>query len=182
MKRWLLFLPLLAFIGLGAFFLRELDSDHAVPSALVSHRFPDFSAPLLSLKPQQTAQTANASALKGQISLVNVWASWCPSCAVEHPFLMKLARQKVPLFGVNYKDQRDRARQWLEKRGNPYRMIFVDEKGLLGIDLGVRGAPETFLVDAKGVIRYKHEGVLDASVWNDELVPLVAQLRAEQIP
>lgn len=180
MKRGLLFVPLLAFVGLGAFFLRELGQDHAVPSALIGQPFPAFSVPLLDKASQQTGQRADLSQLQGQVALVNVWASWCPSCALEHDLLMQLARQGVPLFGVDYRDSPEQARQWLSKRGNPYRKVFVDEKGTLGIDLGVRGAPETFLVDARGVIRYKHEGILDAAVWQQELAPLMAQLARER--
>jgi cytochrome c biogenesis protein CcmG/thiol:disulfide interchange protein DsbE len=117
----------------------------------------------------------------GEVALFNVWATWCVSCRVEHPYLHMLAEQGVPIIGLNYKDDDTDALRWLEELGNPYRVNIVDAQGTLGLDLGVYGAPETYLVDAGGVIRYRHVGVVDERVWQDILQPLYRELKTGRV-
>ena len=106
-----------------------------------------------------------------------MWATWCVSCRVEHPYLQQLADQGVPIYGINYKDEDAAALRWLQELGDPYIANIADHQGSLGLDLGVYGAPETYLVDAEGVIRYRHVGVVDERVWTTILQPLYAELR-----
>ncbi|MBU2707088.1 DsbE family thiol:disulfide interchange protein [Zooshikella marina] len=180
MKRLKLFIPLLVFVLLAGFLYRALYQDpRTLPSALLDKPFPAFSLPSLG----ENQQTLDASLLKGDVTLVNVWATWCPSCHVEHPFLLKLAQQMgVRIVGINYKDDTQQAKQWLVKLGNPYQATVVDETGDLGIELGVYGAPETYIVDQQGIIRYKHIGVVDERVWQESLLPIVKQLQAKGDP
>ena len=118
--------------------------------------------------------------LPDQIFLLNVWGSYCLPCLVEHPTLMRLSEEgEIPVVGINYKDRDDLALDWLETNGNPFNYSIYDAEGRLGIDLGVYGAPETYLVDANGVIRYRHVAVLDETVWENDFEPAIAELRAE---
>jgi cytochrome c biogenesis protein CcmG/thiol:disulfide interchange protein DsbE len=163
-----LFLPLLAFAVLAIFLFRGLSLDPgAMPSALVDKPFPEFSLPSLAGRAEITR-----SDLTGRPGLLNVWATWCPSCRVEHPYLLELAKSGVPIYGLNYKDDDGAAQRWLEELGDPYRFNIADREGSLGLDLGVYGAPETYLIDASGIVRYSHVGVVDARVWGDILEPL----------
>ena len=114
--------------------------------------------------------------LVGRPSLVNVWATWCVSCRVEHPYLDTLAQAGIPIYGINYKDEDAAALRWLQELGNPYVATIADREGSLGLDMGVYGAPETYLLDAGGVIRYRHVGVVDEQVWREVLQPLYLQL------
>lgn len=174
MNRLKLFLPLIIFVALAAVLLRGLDRDpNAMPSALIDRPMPAFSKPSL-LEPQLVL---NESVFKGQPALLNVWATWCPSCRVEHPYLLQLAAQGVRIVGLNYKDDSDAARQLLRRTGNPYEINIEDRDGRLGIDLGVFGAPETYLVDAEGVIRFKHVGVVNERIWT-QIEPLYQRLLA----
>ena len=116
--------------------------------------------------------------LLGEPALLNVWATWCVACRVEHPYLQQLADSGVPIYGVNYKDEDGAAGRWLAELGNPYRFNIADRDGTLGLDLGVYGAPETYLLDADGVIRYRHVGVVDERVWETILQPRYLQLAA----
>ncbi|MCX4028958.1 DsbE family thiol:disulfide interchange protein [Endozoicomonas sp. SM1973] len=168
MARLKLFIPLLLFIALVGFLYQGIyDKDDSLTSALLNKPFPAFSLPTV-----QSAETnVGKQALLGEVALVNVWATWCPSCQVEHPYLLKLAQQGVKIIGVNYKDDRAAAQQWLTKLKNPYVFSVFDEKGRLGLDLGVYGAPETYLIDREGVIRYKHVGVVDEQVWLTKIKP-----------
>ncbi|MEZ5539393.1 MAG: DsbE family thiol:disulfide interchange protein [Pseudomonadales bacterium] len=164
-KRLALFIPLLGFIVLGIFLMRGLTLDPTeMPSALINKPFPTFTLPSLN-----TATSLTEKNLHGQKSLVNVWATWCVTCRVEHPFLMKLAKDNIAIYGINYKDSNAAAKVWLNEKGNPYREVIVDADGKLGIDLGVFGAPETYFVDSNGVIRYKHVGDLNTQNWQEEL-------------
>ena len=174
-KRWKLFLPLIGFVVVCGFLYQGLRMEPSkLPSALVGKSFPVFSLPSLT----DETQLLDRSAVIGEVALVNVWATWCPSCRVEHRFLNQIAEQfDMPIYGINYKDERPKALQWLEKLGNPYRTSIFDEEGNLGIDLGVYGAPETYLIDHNGMIRYKHVGVVDMDVWRDTLQPMVEELR-----
>ena len=113
---------------------------------------------------------------KGDVVLVNVWATWCFACRIEHPMLNELSAKGVKIIGLNYKDQRAEAKAWLAERGNPYQFNIFDAQGQLGIDLGVYGAPETFLVDASGIVRHRRVGVVDERVWNTEFRALYEQL------
>lgn len=168
-NRLKLFIPFAIFIVLAAFFWRGLSLDpNEMPSALIDKTFPEFSLPSL---PEENPSLTREDLL-GQVSLVNVWATWCAACKYEHPVLNTLAEQGVPIVGINYKDNTPAALQWLEELGNPYVFNIVDAKGVLGINLGVFGAPETYVVDKQGVIRYKHVGIVDMPVWNTVLKPI----------
>jgi len=115
----------------------------------------------------------------GEVAFFNVWATWCISCRMEHPYLQMLADQGVPIYGVNYKDDTAAALEWLDALGDPYRLNIEDVEGSLGLDLGVYGAPETYLVDARGVIRYRHVGIINERVWQGILQPLYQELLKE---
>ena len=160
---------------LGAFLLRGLALDpQALPSALIDRPLPEFELPALGDR-----RIVSRDTVTGEVALFNVWATWCVSCRVEHPFLTRLADQGVPIYGINYKDEDDEALKWLEELGNPYRINIVDADGSLGLDLGVYGAPETYVVDASGVIRYRHVGVVNERVWTQTLAPIVEELKRE---
>jgi len=173
MNRLALFVPLALFAGLSLVLLLGLDKDPTeLPSALVGQPFPAFNLPsLMAEQPFVTEQD-----FKGDVVLVNVWATWCFACRIEHPMLNELSAQGVKIIGLNYKDQRAEAQAWLAERGNPYRFNIFDAQGQLGIDLGVYGAPETFLVDASGIVRHRRVGVVDERVWNTEFRALYEQL------
>jgi cytochrome c biogenesis protein CcmG/thiol:disulfide interchange protein DsbE len=173
MNRLALFLPLALFVGLSLVLLFGLDKDPTdLPSALVGEAFPEFMLPTL----QDETKLVSQQDLQGQVLLVNVWATWCFACRIEHPNLNELAEQGVVIVGLNYKDQRNAAKLWLLERGNPYSFNIFDDQGSLGIDLGVYGAPETYLVDADGVIRYRRVGVVDKRVWDSEFSALYQEL------
>lgn len=170
-----LFLPLILFAGMAAFLFRGLSLDpQALPSALIDRPLPEFSLPALGEE-----RTLSRAEVIGEVALLNVWATWCPSCRVEHPYLVQLAASGVPIYGLNYKDEDAAAERWLAELGNPYRVSIVDREGSLGVDLGVYGAPETYLLDAQGVIRYRHVGVVDERVWQTVLQPMYQQLSAQ---
>lgn len=174
MPRWLLFVPFLLFFALAAFLLRGLSLDpKALPSALIDRPLPAFDLPRLG-----SDDTVTSADVVGEVSLLNVWATWCISCRVEHPYLQKLAREEgVPIYGINYKDSDAEALRWLTETGDPYRFSIADRAGTLGVDLGVYGAPETYLLDAQGVIRYRHVGVIDDRVWRTVLKPLYLEVQ-----
>lgn len=177
MRRILLFLPLALFVLLGLLFWRGLGQDPSfMPAALAGKPLPEFEMPTLE------GQTVRSADLHGRIALINVWATWCPTCAVEHAYLGELARTGVLIYGVNYKDDPDAARAWLAEKGNPYALNIVDREGRLGLDLGVTGAPETYLLDAGGVVRMRRQGVVDARVWEQEFAPLIRALQAGGTP
>ena len=159
MGKWVYALPVLLALGLGLLFSRGLDLDpQAMPSALIDQPLPDVSSAQLTGQPSSPRQAVQGPAL------VNVWATWCISCVVEHPFLVDLSSQ-VPIYGLNYKDQDDKAFAWLEEKGDPYVLNWADRDGRLGLDFGVTGAQETYLVSAEGRVALRHQGVLDARVW-----------------
>lgn len=180
-QRLMLFLPLLAFIALIALFFimqREMGAGRydpqALPSALLNRPLPEFELPRLD------GGQIDAAALQGQVALLNVWATWCPTCHYEHPYLNQLAADGIVIYGVNYKDEPEKARQWLVEKGDPYRAVIDDREGRLGIDLGVTGAPETYVIDHRGVVRMRYQGALDQRVWDENFAPLVKQLLSEQ--
>lgn len=172
MKRYLL--PLLVFVLLAGFLAVGLKRDpREVPSPLIDKPAPTFSLPVLDAPDQRVA----AADLRGQVWLLNVWASWCVACRQEHPLLVELAKTgQVKMYGLNYKDKREDAMAWLDKLGNPYIQSASDTEGLVGIDFGVYGVPETFVIDKQGVIRHKHIGPVTAEALRDTLLPLVAKL------
>ena len=146
-----------------------------VPSPLIDKPAPAFQLARL----DDPAQAVRLDDLRGQVWLLNVWASWCVACLDEHPVLLEFSRSSpVPIYGLNYKDQREAAVAWLGKHGNPYTASIVDANGRVGIDYGVYGVPETFLIDRDGVIRYKHIGPLTARVLNEKIVPMIGKLRS----
>lgn len=175
-RNWALFaLPLIIFVALAVVLGLGLSNDPKVlPSALLNKPLPPFNTPKL-LTPEQTV---NQNDLKGQIALINVWATWCPSCKQEHAFLNQLKQRGVVIYGVNYKDERQGAIEWLNQYGDPYVLNVFDERGQLGVDLGVYGAPETFLIDANGIIQHRHAGPLHDAVWLKEFVPRIEQLKS----
>lgn len=146
-----------------------------VPSPLIDKPAPEFTLTELA-DPTQSIAKAD---LLGRPLLLNVWASWCSACRVEHPLLVELAQRKgVEIVGLNYKDTREDAGAWLQQHGNPYRRSIFDPDGKLGLDLGVYGVPETFVLDARGVIRYKQVGPLTPQAWSQDVEPLLAKLQA----
>ena len=175
MSRLKLFLPLLLFIVLAGFLLRGLQLDpREMPSALIDRPLPEFQLPRLG--DDTVVERANVI---GEVAFFNVWATWCISCRMEHPYLQKLADQGIPIFGVNYKDETAAALAWLQELGDPYTLNVEDVEGTLGLDLGVYGAPETYLVDAEGIIRYRHVGVINERIWEGVLQPLYQELIRE---
>ena len=165
MPRLRLFLPLAAFILLSLLLFKGLSLDPtSLPSALVGKPLPDFE-----LEELHSTEVLSRGRIVGEPMLVNIWATWCYSCRVEHPFLVELAAQGVRIIGLNYKDDRDKAIGWLEELGDPYALTLSDTEGMLGLDMGVYGAPETYVVDAEGVVQYRHVGVVDEDVWQGVL-------------
>ncbi|VAW76583.1 Cytochrome c-type biogenesis protein CcmG/DsbE, thiol:disulfide oxidoreductase [hydrothermal vent metagenome] len=167
-------MPLLVFLALGALLYKGLGIDpKRIPSPLIDKPAPAFNLPMLEL-PDQSLSNDN---LKGKVSLFNVWATWCVACRQEHPLLMQLQQRGVPIYGLNYKDKRPAAKQWLQRFGDPYLANAFDAEGRVGIDWGVYGTPETFVIDKKGVIRHKHIGPLTVDAIEREILPLIKQLR-----
>jgi cytochrome c biogenesis protein CcmG, thiol:disulfide interchange protein DsbE len=166
--------PLALFVVLVAFLAIGLNRDpHEVPSPLINKPAPAFKLPQLE-QPQPLA----LEDMKGKVWLFNVWASWCTACRVEHPLLLDFAKtQTVPLVGLDYKDQRKDALSYLRQNGNPYDVILVDADGRVGIDYGVYGVPETYLIDKQGVIRYKQIGPITPEVLTGTLLPLINKLK-----
>jgi len=175
MKRWRWSIPFAIFVVLVAFLWVGLSRDPSVvPSPLLGKPAPTFRLAQLH-KPGEWLQNDD---LKGKVWLLNVWASWCVSCRVEHPLLLQLARTNlVPVYGLDYKDKPDQALAWLAQNGDPYTSSIVDPDGRVGIDYGVYGVPETFLIDKAGVIRYKQIGPLTPEALNEKILPLVRELQ-----
>ena len=178
MNKLIRFIPLVLFIALGAVLYRGLSlNPQELPSALVGQKMPSFQLPQL-LKPEVMLTEKN---LSGKIVLLNVWGTWCVYCKYEHPYLVDIAKGgRVSLYGLNYKDIRVDAKQWLVDYEDPYVFSIFDEHGKLGIELGVTAAPETFVIDHTGTIRMKHVGPIDAKVWKNKLLPLIETLEQEQ--
>ncbi len=172
MKKFIIPIGLFALLGVLLAYGLKLDP-HKIPSPLVGKPLPAFSLPTLENPDKSFANTD----LQGRVVLINVWASWCVACKQEHPVLMALAATKqVPLIGLNYKDKRADALQVLKTDGNPYDLSIVDADGRVGIDWGVYGVPETFVIDRQGVIRYKYIGPISPEAWEQTLLPLVQKL------
>lgn len=175
MKKMLLYTPLALFLLLALAFIVQLsrnahgDDPTLLESALIGKPMPAFR--LTSLDDPAKAY-GRAALIDGRPLLLNVWATWCPTCRAEHQFLNTLATEGVRVVGLNYRDDRLKAVNWLHTLGNPYALSLYDGDGMLGLDLGVYGAPETFLIDGQGIIRYRHAGELNADVWRREVQPL----------
>lgn len=167
-RKWVFFLPLSLVVLLASLFayalLTGVDPSE-MPSALEGEEMPDFQLSSV----QDSRQVLTMDDLTGAPFMLNFWATWCPSCKWEHPYLNSLSQEGVRIIGVNYKDERDLALAWLNDYANPYELDLFDPNGDLGFELGVTGAPETFFVDSNGVIQYRYQGPIDSALWNDEL-------------
>ena len=174
MKSLRFLIPLALFVGLAWFLYAGLSlNPREVPSPLIGKPAPAFALPRL----DDPAQTVKREDLLGKVWVMNVWASWCAPCREEHPLVVAFARErKVPVIGLNYKDRPGDARTWLERLGNPYVATLIDFDGKVGIDFGVYGVPETFVIDAQGVVRFKHVGVLTRQVISQKIEPLLKEL------
>jgi len=174
MKRFLLplglFIGLLVFLGIG---LRL--NPREIPSPFIGKQAPAFKLAQL----HEPGKTISPQDLQGQVWILNVWASWCVSCRAEHPVLIDFARKNVvPVIGLNYKDGRNDGIKWLREFGDPYTLSAFDNDGRVGIDYGVYGVPETFVVDKNGVIRMKYTGPLTPEAINQKLMPLIKELKS----
>jgi cytochrome c biogenesis protein CcmG/thiol:disulfide interchange protein DsbE len=172
MLRYLI--PLGVFIALVILLAAGLGLDpKLVPSPLIDKPIPNFALPEV----KAPDKMLSSSDLRGKVSLFNVWASWCVSCREEHPLLVTLSRSNsVTIYGLNYKDRREDAIRWLDRLGDPYTASAHDLKGKVGIDFGVYGVPETFVIDRNGIIRYKHIGPIDQKALEQKIMPLVREL------
>jgi cytochrome c biogenesis protein CcmG/thiol:disulfide interchange protein DsbE len=173
MKR-LMLLPLGVFLALVVFLALGLQLDpREVPSPLIDKPAPAFDAPALS----RPGQRLSPQDMRGQVWVLNVWASWCGACREEHPLLLDFARRAaVPVYGLHYKDRREDGLAWLKSQGDPYRDSLFDPDGRIGLDYGVYGVPETFIIDAQGIVRYKHIGPLTPQVLAEKIEPLLRKL------
>jgi cytochrome c biogenesis protein CcmG/thiol:disulfide interchange protein DsbE len=179
-KRWPYILPLVAVLVLGGVFAKRLlDVEKGIDPSLIPTVLLDTPLPSFSLPPLPGRGEALVSEeLKGEVSLVNIWGSWCVACLVEHPILLEIQRSgEVPIHGIAWRDQPDRSLAWLAKHGDPYAKVGQDPNSKAIIALGVVAAPETFLVDRQGVIRYKQTGPITREDWDTKIRPLVAQLK-----
>ncbi|MCI5044732.1 MAG: DsbE family thiol:disulfide interchange protein [Aquisalinus sp.] len=178
MKRILLFVPITLFAGLAAYMffgLTRIDTT-VLPSVMINKPVPTFNLPAVNTEIPPLA----SADLKGQVSLINVFGSWCIACQYEHDFLMNLqASGIIPVYGIDWRDTPEQGAAWLARYGNPYDAVGVDEIGQTVIDFGVTGAPETFIIDKEGRIRWRHVGPLNQEVWDKELWPLIIELREE---
>jgi len=180
MKSKVLFIPLAIFLIMAIAFMVQLvrnangDDPTMLESALIGKSVPEFKLESLDIPGKIYEQSALRD---GKPMLINVWATWCPTCQQEHEYLNKLSKQGIRIVGLNYKDERSKAIRWLERLGNPYSLSLYDNNGMLGLDLGVYGAPETFLIDGNGIIRYRHAGDLNERVWKEVMEPLWNQYK-----
>ncbi|MDP2562638.1 DsbE family thiol:disulfide interchange protein [Psychrobium sp. 1_MG-2023] len=176
MKRAILFFPLILFIVIGGFLYKGLFlNPQAMPSALEGQPVPEFK--LLTVNNPERVVTNKD--LTGEVYLLNVWATWCAGCKIEHPHLINIANTGLPIYGINYKDELEAAQQWLKDYQDPYQFTAYDVSGQLGLDLGVFGAPETFVVDHHGIIRLRYAGTIDENIWLNKIKPLVDTIKQE---
>lgn len=169
------FAPLIGFLVLSVGLAFSLtNAPEKMPSALIDKAAPVFALAALDGR----SDGLSNEDLRGESTLLNVFASWCPACRMEHPFLMRLAsRRDVRLVGIDWKDSQQKAKRWLHEHRDPYERVGFDENGRVGLDLGVTGVPETFVIDSGGRVRYRHAGPLTEEVWRDIFEPLLSQLR-----
>tara|TARA_B100001094_G_scaffold333211_1_gene409534 strand:+ start:6466 stop:7014 length:549 start_codon:yes stop_codon:yes gene_type:complete len=180
MKRITFFIPFILIIILSIVLWRALSlNPQELDSVLEGRAVPAFKLSSLH-KPERLFTQKD---LIGQVTLLNIWATWCPACKQEHPYLMQLAQNKdLPLIGINYRDpKREKSIKELEQFGNPFQKVIYDPKGQLGLDLGVYGAPETYVIDHLGIIRMRHAGIINDRVWKSKIEPLVQQLQQEAL-
>jgi cytochrome c biogenesis protein CcmG, thiol:disulfide interchange protein DsbE len=176
-NRAIFLLPVIGFIGLIAVFGVGLTKDpKELPSMLIDRPLPAFALPGLAAG---SGAGLSATALQGRPALLNVFASWCSACPQEHPVLTRIAAEGYPVYGIAWKDKPADALAWLERYGNPYTAIGADLPGRVAIDLGVTGAPETFIVDKAGRVRFKQVGPISPEIWEGQIKPLLDRLRAE---
>ncbi|MGB9093685.1 MAG: DsbE family thiol:disulfide interchange protein [Gallionella sp.] len=171
------FWPFLAFVVLAIFLYIGLGLDpHEIPSPLINKPAPAFTLPQL----YNPAKQFSSEEMKGKVWLLNVWASWCVSCREEHPVLMELSQQHiVPIYGLDYKDKNPDGEAWLREGGDPYTLVITDANGRVGIDYGVYGVPETYVIDKQGMIRYKQIGPVTHQSLQQKILPLVAELQSK---
>ncbi len=171
--------PLVVFLIMSGFLARGLWLDpRELPSALLDKPAPKFSIPVLTASTEGAVSQFSPDDMLGQVWILNVWASWCGACTIEHPVIERLASQQLlPIIGLNYKDQDLAAQQWLNRFGDPYTHVPVDADGKVGIDWGVYGVPETFVMDKSGNVRYKHVGPVDQEAIDQTILPLVKRLQ-----
>lgn len=167
-------LPLLAFVALATLLfvgvrMNSGKDNSAIPSPLIGKLAPALNLPELDM-PQQSIHVQD---LKGRAFVLNIWGSWCVSCRIEHPIITDMAKQGVTVVGYNYKDSAEDARAWLNQFGNPYSLIIQDEDGKAALDWGIYGAPETFVIDAQGIVRFKHVGPITEEVVQQNILPLL---------
>ncbi|WP_369178314.1 DsbE family thiol:disulfide interchange protein [Candidatus Thiodubiliella endoseptemdiera] len=169
------FLPLVIFVVLAWFLYNGLGRDtKKLPSPLIGKAFPNLEVEDFQTREKYQLQ----SRLKNKVSLVNVWASWCVTCRAEHQMLKKIAKvSSVQMVGVNYKDTKKEGKRFLEILGNPFDFIVFDDKGKLGLELGVYATPETFIVDKDGVIQFKRIGEITPQIWQKQMLPLIDKLQ-----
>ena len=172
------FIPIVLFFGLLGFLARGLQLDPSeLPSPFIEQPAPQFSLPSLYDATQYTPES-----FAGEVWLFNVWASWCRACITEHPMLVQMNKiDGLTMVGLNYKDIRDEGQAWLERFGNPFDKVLFDQKGSAGIDWGVYGVPETFIMDKQGKVRYKHIGPISEDDLKTKLAPLIETLKAEPV-
>ncbi|MDN3614440.1 DsbE family thiol:disulfide interchange protein [Vibrio gallaecicus] len=181
MNKKILFIPLVAFMVLAAIFATQLvrnqtgDDPTKLESVLIGKEVPEFRLEDLA----EPGKLYDQAVFKGEPLLLNVWATWCPTCYAEHSYLNQLSVEGVKIIGMNYKDDRTKAVGWLNELGNPYLISLFDGDGMLGLDLGVYGAPETFLIDANGIVRYRHVGDVNPTNWAETLKPMYQALLEE---
>ncbi|GAB1266246.1 thiol:disulfide interchange protein DsbE [Aurantivibrio infirmus] len=174
MNRLKLFIPLIIFVGFAVMVWQVRGTDpEAFPSALLGKSVPAFSLPAVA---DTERMITNNDIETPDYALINVWATWCGPCRIEHPYLVSLAESGVKIFGINGKDDLEAARKWLSEKGDPYQFSVFDEEGRLALDLGVTGYPETFLIDKNGTIIHKRVSVMDERVWKKEFLPLIENL------
>jgi len=168
-------IPLILFIGLVVFLAIGLNRDpQEIPSPLINKVAPAFEVAQLA----DSSKTFSPASMKGQVWVLNVWASWCVACREEHPVLVELAKsQQAPVIGLDYKDKREDALAMLANQGNPYLLSAFDANGRVGIDYGVYGVPETYIIDKAGVIRFKHVGPLTMNILNQKIYPVLSELK-----
>lgn len=178
MNRLVFILPLTAFVALLAYFAIGLQRDpSAIPSVLIDKPAPQFDLP--AIEGRDTGLSTED--FKGEVSLVNFFGSWCVSCRIEHPLLMQLSQAgEIPIYGIDWKDPPGAGTAWLERHGDPYTKIGDDADGRVAIDFGITGAPETFIIDRNARIRYKYAGPITPQIWEEDLAPIIQQLRNEE--